>query len=147
MDVGTPELLHGLRSIQTETELGDVQVLLREAQDGFTNRGSLSTFTQTLTTTLGQVHSFEATYYLIYQTGQTVQATWVIYDRMRADPVQIAFCRAMQLKTTLCGGFLLEGARYTTCTDEARNYGADPLYSYQVGGRQSGGGTRVPGHP
>ena len=99
MDVGTPELLHGLRSIQTETELGEVQVLLREAQDGFTNRGSLSTFTQTLTTTLGQVHSFEATYYLIYQTGQTVQATWVIYDRMRADPIQIAFCRAMQLKT------------------------------------------------
>jgi hypothetical protein len=36
---------------------------------------------------------------LLYQTGQTVQATWVIYDRMRADPVQIAFCRAMQLKT------------------------------------------------
>ncbi len=99
MDVETPELLHGLLSVQTEAELENVQVLLREAQDGFTNRVSLSTFTQTLTTTLGQMHSFEASYYLIYQTGQTVQATWVIYDRMRADPVQIAFCRAMQLKT------------------------------------------------
>jgi len=91
MDVEAPELLHGLLATQTEAELETVQVLLREAQDGFTNRVSLSTFTQTLTITLGQVHSFEASYYLLYQTGQTVQATWVIYDRMRADPVQIVF--------------------------------------------------------
>ncbi len=53
------------------------QSLCGAAQDGFTNRISLTAFTQTLTASLGLVHSFEATYYLLYQAAQTVQATWV----------------------------------------------------------------------
>jgi hypothetical protein len=62
-------------------------------------RISLSALTQTLTAAFALVHSFEATYYLIYHAAQTVQATWVTYDRARTDPIQMAFYRAMQLKT------------------------------------------------
>ncbi len=94
-----PELLHGLLASQSELELEGVQEILRAAQDEFTSRISLNAFTQTLTAALGLVHSFEATYYLLYQAAQTVQATWATYDRVRLDPIHVAFCKAMQLKT------------------------------------------------
>ncbi len=52
-----------------------------------------------MTAALALVHSFEATFYLLYNASQTVQATWVTYDRARTDPTHLAFCKAMQLKT------------------------------------------------
>ncbi len=57
-------------------------------------------FTATLTVALSRLHSFEATYYVIYHAGQTVQATWVSNDRARTYPTHVAFCKAMQVKTT-----------------------------------------------
>jgi hypothetical protein len=92
-------LLHGLLAHQSEHELDVVQQIVRAAQDGFLSRSTLTGFTETLTAALTRLHSFEATYYLLYNAAQTVQATWVTYDWSRVDVIHLAFCKAMQLNT------------------------------------------------
>ena len=90
--------MHGLLVSHPEHELDVVQRIVEVAKDGFPSRISLSAFTVTLTEALSRSHSFELSYYLIYHAGQTVQATWVAHDRVRADPIHAAFCKAMQTK-------------------------------------------------
>jgi hypothetical protein len=92
-------LLYGLLAQQSETELTVVQGLVEAAKVGFPSKAILTTFTRTLTEALGRLHSFEATYYLIYYPAQTVQAMWVIHDRNRVDAVHTSFSKALQLKT------------------------------------------------
>ncbi len=88
-------LLHGLFAHQSEHKLETVQQIMRADQDGFLSRSTLTGFTETVTAAWKRLHSFEATYYSLYNAAQTVQASWVTYDRSRVH----ALCSSRRRRT------------------------------------------------
>ena len=109
-------LQHGLLAQQSEAELTVVQGLVEAAKVGFPSKAILTTLTRTLTEALGRLHSFEASYYLIYYQAQTVQAMWVVHDRARSHRcgAHHGFCQSFADQNGGVYALLKSGVRTST---------------------------------